>query len=91
MENIQQYPQSDCTSYPVAVQNAERLLVERYGVLLTLAEAADLFDRSIDGLRVSLNRNTEFSDSLCGARVRIGRRIYFQASELAKLIVERTQ
>lgn len=72
----------------VLARSTERQLVERFGHLLTLQQVAELFHRTPDGLRVSLGRNTDFSYSLNAAKRRIGRRIYFRASVLARLIEE---
>ncbi len=70
------------------IESTERQLFERFGPLLTLQQTAELFHRTPDGLRVSLNRNTRFSNALNAAKRRIGRRIYFRASMLARLIEE---
>ncbi len=71
-----------------ASKNTERLLFEIYGPLLTLRQTADLLHRTPDGLRVSLGRDTEFSKLLNPARRKIGRRVYFRTSALARLIEE---
>ncbi len=69
-------------------QHTERLLFEQYGPLLTLSQTAELFHRTVDGLRVSLGRDTEFSNLLKPAKRKIGRRVYFRTSEIARLIEE---
>lgn len=66
----------------------EKLLINQYGVLLTMQECAALFDRSVEGLRVSLGTDTELSRKLRPARVKIGRRVLFKAAELARLLDE---
>lgn len=69
-------------------KRTERLLFEQYGPLLTLHQTAELFHRTVDGLRVSLGRDTEFSNQLRPARRKIGRRVYFRTSVIARLIEE---
>ncbi len=69
-------------------KNTERLLFEEYGPLLTLRQTAELFHRTVDGLRVSLGRDTEFSNLLNPAKRKIGRRVYFRTSVIARLIEE---
>lgn len=64
----------------------EEMLVNRYGVLLSLADCAALLNRSADGLRVTLHADHELSHKLRAARVKIGRRILFKATELARII-----
>lgn len=63
----------------------ERSLFDRYGPLLTLSNVAEVLNRSPDGLRVSLGRNSELSEKLNSAKRKIGRRIYFQVSAVAEL------
>jgi len=66
--------------------NTEETLVERYGVLLTLKQLAQLFDRSPDGLRVTLRGNAEVAQQLRSARVKIGRRVHFKTKAVAEIL-----
>ncbi|MCS0658865.1 DNA-binding protein [Massilia terrae] len=65
----------------------EDMLVERFGVLLDLAQVAELLKRkSADSVRVALSGNTDLARQLLPAKVKIGRRILFKASVLAKIL-----
>lgn len=64
----------------------EEYLVQRYGVLLSLKDCADLFCRSSEGLRVTLTGNSEFSQKLKPAKIKIGRRILFKASVIGTIL-----
>jgi len=66
----------------------EELLIKEYGVLLSLKDCAQLFGRSIDGLRVSLVRNTPLAEKFSKAKVKLGRRVMFKASAIAQIIDE---
>ncbi|MEK0233841.1 hypothetical protein [Ralstonia pseudosolanacearum] len=66
----------------------EEMLVSRYGVLLSLADCAALLNRSAEGLRVLLYKDLEISRKLRTARVKIGKRTLFKATELARIIDE---
>jgi len=61
-------------------------LQEKYGPLLTLNQVAEVLHRSQDGLRVSLNRDSELSTALKQAKKKIGKRIYFKAVDITGLI-----
>ena len=64
----------------------EEALLNRFGPLLTLAQAAQLLDRSPDGLRVTIRTSNLLGQKLCAARVKIGRRVHFRAWAIAALI-----
>ncbi len=66
----------------------EKLLINQYGVLLTMQECASLLDRSVEGLRVTLGTDSELSKKLKPAKIKVGRRVLFRASELARLLDE---
>lgn len=66
----------------------EQNLITQFGVLLTLKDVARLLNRSADGLRVSLTRDSEISEKLNSAKVRLGRRVLFRASTIAQIIDE---
>lgn len=62
-------------------------LTERFGPLLTQAELADLLGRSTGGLRYSLCAPSDARTralKACGRR--IGRRVYYPAIEVARII-----
>lgn len=65
-----------------------RILIERYGVLLTYAQLAEVLGRrSADGLRISLSRpHDEWLRRINDAKVRFGRRVMFRSSDIAQLI-----
>lgn len=64
----------------------EEQLIERYGILLSLEDLADVLKRSKDGLRIALRGDSEFARAWCSAKKKIGRRVYFRASDVARLI-----
>lgn len=63
-------------------------MFERYGPLLTLAQLAQMLDRSTDGIRMSLREASPYADRLNAAKVRIGRRIYFRTPDVARVLSE---
>ena len=63
-------------------------LHECYGPLIPMDGLAKLFDRSKEGLRVSLSNDSEFSKAINKARTKYGRRVFFKSSEIAKIIDE---
>jgi len=65
----------------------EEILVQQFGVLLNLSQVAKLLNRSsADSVRVALNGNTDLARTLLPAKVKIGRRILFKASVLARIL-----
>ena len=68
----------------------ETRITERYGVLLSQTQLAELLGRTPGGLRYSLSYPSDDRTralKTCGRR--IGRRIYYPAAEVA-LIIDRT-
>ena len=66
----------------------ENQLTERFGLLMSQTQLADLLGRSIGGLRYSLSYPSDASTralKACGRK--IGRRVYYPASEVARLII----
>ena len=64
-------------------------LVTRFGILLSQAQLAELLGRTIGGLRFSLSvpaDNSTRALKACGRR--IGRRVYYPAVEVARIISE---
>ncbi|HEY5738805.1 MAG TPA: DNA-binding protein [Gammaproteobacteria bacterium] len=63
-------------------------ITERYGLLLSQAQLAELLGRSADGLRYSLKCPSDSSTrelKACGRKV--GRRIYYPSSEVARILL----
>ncbi|MEZ5516045.1 MAG: hypothetical protein R3F41_01020 [Gammaproteobacteria bacterium] len=66
----------------------EHQLAERFGLLLSQAQLAELLGRSTGGLRYSLSYPCDQqtrSLKACGRK--IGRRVYYPASEVARIIL----
>jgi len=66
----------------------ENQLTERFGLLLSQTQLAELLGRSTGGLRYSLSYPSDPSThalKACGRK--IGRRVYYPASEVARIIV----
>ena len=74
------------TIIPTQNDLADRL-TERFGLLLTQAQLAELLGRSTGGLRYSLYAPSDARTralKACGRR--IGRRVYYPAIEVARII-----
>lgn len=66
----------------------ELQIADRYGVLLSQTQLAELLGRSPGGLRYSLSYPSDDRTralKACGRR--IGRRVYYPAAEVAQIIV----
>jgi hypothetical protein len=62
-------------------------LIDRFGLLLTQRQLAELLGRSIGGLRYSLcSPSDERTRALKACGCRIGRRVYCPAAEVARII-----
>jgi len=70
------------------MNTTEELLVRQYGVLMSLEATAQLLNRSTDGLRVSLTRDSKIAEKLNSAKVKLGRRVMFKVTAIAKIIDE---
>lgn len=69
--------------------NTEAILMAQFNTpLLTLEQVALIFDRSPDGLRITLSGDNELAHKLRPARMKIGRRVLFKVTELARFIDE---
>ena len=63
------------------------ILIAKFGPLLTLAQlAATLGGRSPEGLRYCLRLDTDFARKINAARVRLGRRVYFNTVKIASVL-----
>ena len=64
-------------------------LKDRYSVLMTLAQLAEMLNRSPEGLRISLaNPRASWALQINSAKIHIGRRVYFRTEAIARLIDE---
>ena len=71
-----------------SVVTLEKRLTERFGLLMSQTQLAELLGRSTGGLRYSLSYPSDASTralKACGRK--IGRRVYYPASEVARIIV----
>ena len=69
------------------VRRLEDTLTQKYGVLLSQTQLAELLNRTPGGLRYSLCHPPDFQTrklKACGRR--IGRRVYYPAAEVAQII-----
>ncbi|CAM3934336.1 Plasmid-related protein [Bordetella muralis] len=64
----------------------EEQLIERYGILLSLDELSAVLKRSRDGVRVAMLGGSEFARTWGPLKRKIGRRVYFRASDVAQVI-----
>ena len=72
----------------ISVATLENQLTERFGLLMSQMQLAELLGRSTVGLRYSLSYPSDASTralKACGRK--IGRRVYYPASEVARIIV----
>ena len=70
------------------VATLENQLTERFGLLMSQAQLAELLGRSTGGLRYSLSYPSDARTralKACGRK--IGRRIYYPVSEVARIIL----
>lgn len=66
----------------------ENQLTERFGLLMSQTQLAELLGRTTGGLRYSLSYPSDASTralKACGRK--IGRRVYYPASEVARIII----
>lgn len=62
-------------------------LLTQYGPLLTLKHMAEVLHGTPNGLRMAMSRKQQpFARSLAESRVRFGRRVFFEARQVARLI-----
>lgn len=61
-------------------------LYEKYGPLMSMDALAQTFDRSKEGLRVSLTTKSDFSIAINAAKTKCGRRVYFRSRMIAEII-----
>ena len=71
-----------------SVATLEQQITARYGLLLSQAQLAELLGRTTGGLRYSLSYPSDQQTldlKRCGRK--IGRRVYYPASEVAQIII----
>ena len=76
----------DTDSLPTAT--LENQITERYGLLLSQTQLAQLLGRTTGGLRYSLSYPSDQQTralKACGRK--IGRRVYYPATEVARIII----
>ena len=76
-------------SVNVNVARLENQLTERFGLLMSQAQLAELLGRSTGGLRYSLSYPSDSSTralKACGRK--IGRRLYYPVSDVARIILD---
>jgi len=68
--------------------STEQDIKEKYhgAPLLSIEQLAEILLRSKDGLRLSLCGDNEVSRKFLPCKVKIGRRVYFRTSEVAKAL-----
>jgi hypothetical protein len=64
----------------------EEALTKQYGPLLSVAQLAQVLDRSAEGLRISLRTESDWSKPINAARLKLGRRVYFRTAEIAQVL-----
>ena len=56
--------------------------------LLSLSQVAEILHRSPEGLRITLSGDNEIARNLKPCRIKIGRRVYFRVTGIARFIDE---
>ncbi len=66
----------------------EAWLIKNYGILMTMTDLAHLLDRSDDGIRITIQSESELGGRLRNIKMKVGRRVHFKARDIALLIDE---
>ena len=61
----------------------EDTLIKTYGPLISMAQLAQVLNRSPEGLRIALRKSETWAEQINGAKLKIGRRTYFRTSQVA--------
>ena len=70
----------------------ESQLTDRFGLLLSQTQMATLLGRTTGGLRYSLSYPSDRQTrALKACRRKIGRRVYYPAAEVARIIIRRNE
>ena len=64
----------------------DQKLSSEYGVLMTIENLADVLDRSKNGLRITLQQDNEVSRRFNPAKIKIGRRVYFDSEKVEQAL-----
>jgi len=64
----------------------EDALTAKYGPLLSVVQLAGLLDRSVEGLRISLRTDSDWTRLINAGRLKLGRRVYFRTADIAKVL-----
>jgi hypothetical protein len=62
------------------------IIVQRFGVMLTVQDAADVFRTSVQSLRMQLARENNLGEALNKIKIKKDRRILFPATGVARII-----
>ncbi len=69
----------------------EDKLTDKYGVLMTIENLAEVLNRSKNGLRITLQQDNEMSRLFNQARQKLGRRVYFITQQVAQILFKNSQ
>lgn len=64
----------------------EKYMLGKFGPLMSIDQLSEVLHRPRDGLRVSLLRATPWAKKINSCRLKIGRRLYFRTSDVARLL-----
>lgn len=64
----------------------EEALNKMYGALLSVAQLAKILHRSVEGLRISLRVESDWSKPINSAKLKLGRRVYYRTAQIAVLL-----
>lgn len=74
--------------YGVNSQSLEEQLIDRYGPLMSQPQLAEFLDRSLKGLRFAMcHPKDEKTRLLKEAATRVGRRVYYPAGAVARIVL----
>lgn len=64
----------------------EETLTKQYGPLLSVVQLATILHRSSEGLRISLRTESDWSNRINSAKLKLGRRVYYRTAEIALVL-----
>ena len=80
-------PQAKIASHAEFQQTRiEEVLTQEYGPLLSVAQLAKVLHRSVEGLRISLYTESDWSKPINAAKFKLGRRVYFRTAAIALVL-----
>ena len=65
---------------------AEKTQIKQYEPPLSISQLTAILDRSPDGLRITLKSSGEWVNKINATLLRLGRRLYFRAVEVADVL-----